>query len=217
MSGRARFHAITDLLDKRTREEFEPEPDDPAQPSSLDYVCHWLSSGKTAKSLAASLAEDLPFPLDYAALMRYLKTVYGEKADHEIEQARTNASYALSEEALDIVDAPAETSAEVARAASRARSRQWMAERYNSSKFGQHKHSLTVNIGTLHLDALRAPRHATPATGLQGGNPGTALPFAPARLIEPCHIDTHEGGIGVAECESRGDTTGSVSMAHASG
>lgn len=180
MAGRARYHALTELLERRTQETFEPEEGE-IQPTTLDYVCHWIESGKTSKALALDLSNALPFELDYAGLMRYLRSTHGtEKVDQAIEQARVQSSYALSEEALDIVDERADTSAEVARAASRARSRQWMAERYNSAKFGQQKGSVTVNIGTLHLDALRARPVAQP---LGSGDSVTVLGSARARLI----------------------------------
>lgn len=111
-------------------------------------------------SLATDLSTKLGFDLEWPSLLRFLKSEHGEaKTEQAIDNARTQCSHALAEEALGIVDAPADTQTEVSRAASRARSRQWMAERYNAARFGQSKQAqVTVNIGTLHLNALRAPR-----------------------------------------------------------
>lgn len=189
MAGRARHHALTEELERRTKDVFDPDPEDAVQPTSLDYVCHWIESGQTSKALAADVSQSLPFTVDYAGLMRYLNVVHGEEnVAKAIETARVKSSFALAEEALAIVDEKAETSAEIARAASRARSRQWMAERYNQQRFGQNKGvNVQINVGELHLDALRARPTSGTATleGVTTARPGIDTSLAPARLIVP--------------------------------
>lgn len=155
MAGRARYQALTEELTRRTKQAFEVEENEPI-PSSLDYVCSLIESGQTAKAIAADLSLSLPFQVDYAMLMRYLRAEHGENTDSDLEQARARASHSLVEDALTIVDAPVFTMMDVSQAASRARQRNWMAERYNPSKYGQSKGvSVSVTVGSLHLDALK--------------------------------------------------------------
>ena len=179
MAGRTRYKALADELALRTRRTFEDDP----QATSLDYVCHWIENGQTAKALATDITVSLrsypvPFDVDYALLMRHLRHEYGDEGDNgvtaRVEQARSRASHCLAEESLDIVDAPAETQTEVSRAASRARSRQWLAQAWNQRSYGQQKGvSVSLSIGSLHLDALKArPQQAIARV--------TGLPALPA-------------------------------------
>lgn len=153
MAGRARHHALVDELTKRTRATFEEEP----EATPLDYVCYRIEGRTTTKALALELQEAITYPVDDALLMRHLRNQYGPgTADPAIDAARARASHSLVEEGLELVDAPAETMMDVSRAASRARQRNWMAERYNPSKYGQSKGvSVSVTVGSLHLDALK--------------------------------------------------------------
>jgi hypothetical protein len=162
MAGRARTHALRDELVKRARAEFDTDTLEP-DPSTLDYVCARIESGQTTKALAADITKSLPFECDYAMLMRHLRAEHGPDCDDAIDEARTRASHCLAEESLELVDACADTSVEVNRANSRSRSRQWLAQAWNPSKYGQQKGvSVNVSIGSLHLDALRAvPARAT--------------------------------------------------------
>jgi hypothetical protein len=165
MAGRARTKALAELLDTRAAEYFEIDyinGDDPR--SSLDYVCEWVESGNTLKELAASLSTELEHEVTYARLMAVLREQHGAQAcDAALESSRRRASHSLAETAMELVDAPADSNVDVSRAASRARTRQWMAERYNPQQYGQSKGvSVTVTVGSLHLDALRAvPARAT--------------------------------------------------------
>lgn len=152
MAGRARHHALIEELAKRTCATFEEEP----EATSLDYVCYRIEGRTTTKALAFELQEAITYPVDDALLMRHLRSQYGAAADPAIDAARARASHSLVEEGLELVDAPAETMMDVSRAASRARQRNWMAERYNPSKYGQSKGvSVSVTVGSLHLDALK--------------------------------------------------------------
>jgi hypothetical protein len=194
MAGRARYTAITEELLKRVRDTFDPEPEGQLQPSSLDYVCHWMESGKTAKALAADLSKHLPFECDYAMLMRYLRNQYGdEKTDQALDAVRARASHSLAEDALDLIDkADGDSSSAVSKAAAQARSRQWMAEKYNPSRFGQKQTTnVSISIGGLHLDALRAvPNRVT--GGQIGVVHNTVLPgVAEAQHVALPSVSTH--------------------------
>lgn len=85
------------------------------------------------------------------------------------------ASHLMVEESLQIVDAEALTSVDVSRAASRAKSRQWIAGKYNRAAYGESREpTVSISIGSLHLDALRA-RQMTPAIG-QASTPPALKP-----------------------------------------
>jgi hypothetical protein len=162
MAGRARARALADALERRTRDYFGAEPDEP-QPTTLDYVCARIESGTTTKAIAAELETTVKFPVDYAMLMRHLRAEHGEATDERVDEARVRASHLLVEHALELVDAPADTMFQVSKAASQARQRNWMAERYNATRYGSQKGvSVSISVGSLHLDALRAlPARAT--------------------------------------------------------
>lgn len=168
MAGRARAKALADRLASLAMAYLETEPDE-TPPTSLDYVCARIESGTTAKAIAQELSEREGFPVDYAMLLRHLRAEHGDAAtDDALDAARVRASHSFAEHALQLVDEPAYDSVQVSRAAARARQRNWMAERYNPSKYGQSKGvSLSISVGSLHLDALRAvpARVATIVTG----------------------------------------------------
>lgn len=157
MAGRARLLALKDELDKRTTDYFVDD-DEGVTRSHLDYVCAWYEDGQTGKALALSLSNSLKLAVTYEALMRYLRNQFGtETADRALDSARVRASHSMAEEAVELVDNAAEFAPAVAKASAQARSRQWMAERYNPQRFGTQKGvSVNVSIGSLHLDALRA-------------------------------------------------------------
>jgi hypothetical protein len=165
MAGRARTKALIEELEKRCRED--ASEDTPM--SSLDYACEWISSGQTLKALAKDLTDTLHDEVTYGRLMAVLRVQHGEQVvEASLDLARTRASHCLAEESLELVDAYADTTLDVNRAQSRAKSRQWLAQAWNSAKYGQQKGvSVNVTVGSLHLDALRAvpARVATIVTG----------------------------------------------------
>lgn len=158
MAGRARHAALTAELTKRAHEEFDWRPgDDETEPTHLQYVCWWLEGARTLKALCEDISACLGWIVDPAALQRYLRGIWGETAESEIDAARTRASHLYAEDAISIVDEDQSDNVGVSRAASRARSRQWLAERYNRAKYGnQAGPVVAISIGQLHLDALRA-------------------------------------------------------------
>ena len=87
----------------------------------------------------------------------------------------------MAEEALSIVDAPADTNVEVSRASSRAKSRMWMAEKWNRQDYGQDKGvTLNISTGSLHLDALRAFPAKVTGSAQELPNTATVLPALPS-------------------------------------
>jgi hypothetical protein len=141
-------------LERLTREYYEGE-DEPH--TVLDYIAAKVEDGVTLKSQAFELGQSLGFEVGRERISAYLRSTFGAEAvTAKLADARSHASHQMAEHAIELVDAPAEDSVEVARAASRARVRQWTAERYNARELGGQKGvSVSVTVGSLHLDALR--------------------------------------------------------------
>jgi hypothetical protein len=163
MAGHSRREAIYSELAKRTRDTFGEDDEAEVQPTALDYVCQWLENGQTLKALAAEVTSKLHVEVSPALLQRALGARYSQDiTERAIDAARSRASHQYAEDALSIVDQPADTQVEVSRAASRARARQWLAEKYNPRAYGSSKDvTVAINIGTLHLAALQAGKPAS--------------------------------------------------------
>ena len=127
--------------------------------SGPEFVYDWIAGGGTITSLAekigtqrAHLSRNLnKFP-EYASIM---------------EAARKIAADALVEESKHLIDAIAEEAKtnEAARFSDRVRTvelqanqRKFMAASYNQDRYGSKPSSVTINLGDLHLDALRRVR-----------------------------------------------------------
>lgn len=157
MAGRARTNAILDSLEKRRRDHFEDDSDS----TTLDYLCEWIANGHTLKALAQELTDELHFEVWAESLHRIIRRQFGDdRADKALTEARARASHGFAEEALELVDRADDTSsAAVSKASSQARSRQWLASKWNRKDYGDDKGvSVNVSISSLHLDALRS-RH----------------------------------------------------------
>lgn len=145
-----------DALDTRRQNHFDLED---TRSTVLDYVSEWIANGQTLKALAQDLSTELGFDLWAESLNRMLRRTFGEQAvDRALAEARMRASHGFAEESVEIVDQADDTSsAAVSKASSRARSRQWLASKWNRKDYGDEKGvSVNVSITSLHLDALRA-------------------------------------------------------------
>lgn len=187
MAGRARFHALKDEFERRTRDLFE----DDAQATHLDYICERVENATTTKAIAAEISQSLGHECTYARMMSYLRECFGDvETDHRIDTARVRASHLLPEEGKELVDAAGLTTAEVAKASSQAKQRNWMAERYNRERYGSSKGvNVSISVGELHLAALKAtPVRVTVAT-----QQALVSPVVPVHntLDSAQHVDAH--------------------------
>ena len=73
--------------------------------------------------------------------------------DHIIAHARVEAASLLASQTLEIADSMEDDNP--SKAGTRIRTRQWLAERWDSKTYGAKQAAVTVNIGNLRLDALR--------------------------------------------------------------
>lgn len=192
MAGRARTTALKERLQALANEYFENDYVNGDEPrGTLDYVCDRVESGDTIKELAASLSADLAHEVTHARIMAVLREEHGTATVEErLAASRVRASHSLAETALELVDAPADSNVDVSRAASRARTRQWMAERYNQREFGSQKGvSVHITTGSLHLDALRATSRIVTGASEGALNAASAepalLPANRVSVVEP--------------------------------
>ena len=96
-------------------------------------------------------------------------------------RARTRAAHALAGQALEIADeADADHPGELQKAKLRIQARHWTAERWGRKDYGapNQRAEVTINLGSMHLDALRARN-----VGQAGDLPGIVdvTPRAPSQ------------------------------------
>ena len=97
------------------------------------------------------IARELGIPRSSLAMVITLRPEHREA----LARARTAAASALAVEALSIAD---EAQPGLERVADlQIRHRQWMAERMNSTDWGTRQPGVEIQIGSLHLAALRHP------------------------------------------------------------
>lgn len=142
-------------LEKRTRAYFDAQEDSKLTETHLDYAVAQVESGEPLAAIARSIASDLGKPISREMLSKYLHETFSD-AKPRLEAARPTMGEALAEDSLSIVDAPMQDKTDVARAGLRARTRENLAKMFNPA-FQPNKLNggTTINIGELHLDALR--------------------------------------------------------------
>lgn len=173
---------MIEALEQRTVEYFEIDPVDVAisnqsVPTHLDYVCCWIEDGQTINELA----DALKCPPQWIGA--HLRKTFGEEAaDARLVASRARASHQIAEKALSVSDEKAETSTDVARNGLRARSRQWLAERWNPQQYGQKQQTnVSISVTSLHLTALQhAGNRVTGSTNMVESVP--VPPSIPAQV-----------------------------------
>lgn len=120
-----------------------------ADAGGVEVIADRVASGETL----AAIAEELGFRREL--LVRWIYA--DEDRAALLRAARAQAADALVEQSLQIADTASPAEAQLARL--RVDTRQWIASRWNRSAYGaQDKAAVEINIGSLHLDALRHVR-----------------------------------------------------------
>ena len=87
-------------------------------------------------------------------------------AKERIRAARKEATHVWAEQALDIAERPATTTAEVQQARLQFETRRWLTAVFNREEFSEkQQHDVTPDFGALHIAALR--EHAAERRQLQ--------------------------------------------------
>jgi terminase small subunit-like protein len=133
-------------LDARTRARWPDEPDK----THLDYCADWQANGQLLRTLATQL------DCSPSMLSEYLRINFGAPRVRDVmSRAREEAAHQLAEQSIEVVDGASANEAGLASA--QARSRQWLAQSWNREDYGTKGASVTINVGSLMLDALRQP------------------------------------------------------------
>jgi transcriptional regulator with XRE-family HTH domain len=136
-----------------------------------------LDEGLTQAAIAAELG------VMRSSLARWLNANAERKA--ALKESRAIAGDAIAEETLDIADGvKGIDNAEVQAAKLRIEARMKLAAVWNAEKYGEQKAGVTINVGLLHLDALRQAQTAAPALQAVEVLPALAEPAG-----EPLSID----------------------------
>lgn len=148
MAGRPKRRAMIAELERLARED--------EQESVLAFVLEWTKSGRTMLQLAEKISEGIESEVMRGTLDTYVRTLAPD-ATEQLRDARKIGAHGMLEESIDVTDKAGDKD-QAAVARGKASSRQWAAERWNREEMGQPKPGagLTININTLHLDALRA-------------------------------------------------------------
>lgn len=142
-------------LERRTREEFEDDPD----ATHLDYVVGWVESGGTIVGLLEEMGDGM---YRRAMLMKYLEAQYGAEVTRRMNDARVEGAHAMVEDAAEIVDNARADKDSIALAKLRSDSKNFLASRWNRAAYGEPKAgiALQVNLGSAFLDSLRRANQA---------------------------------------------------------
>jgi hypothetical protein len=122
----------------------------------LDYICDAIAGGSNFFKLAASLEEEMGEPISRGFVSNVANN-FSSDARARLDAARAEGAGALVDKALNIAEEAPTDAGGVQRAKLEIGMLQWTAERHNRAQYGSAKPELTINLGMLHLDALRQP------------------------------------------------------------
>jgi hypothetical protein len=133
--------------------------------SSLQWVVNRIENGTNVTALAREVAAiGLPDQPPEAFSRNWFSSVINKlvvpqgvtSAKEQIAQARREAAHLLVNEAMDIADEPVTSSADVQRNRLRTETRLKIAGWWNQEYSDRPQVAVSVDIGQLHLEALRA-------------------------------------------------------------
>ena len=126
--------------------------------SNLDYCCRVLAGGGTLVGLLRKIKEGCGVELGESALSAYLYDSF-EDATVRLREARVEGAHIMVEEAAHIIDdASADSRESLKKAEMQAGNRMLRASLNNRRDYGPptvQAPQVTVNLGVMHLDALR--------------------------------------------------------------
>lgn len=120
------------------------------------YVFDWVADGRTLQELAN----------DLDCSRSFLSRILNGNPDYRaaLQEARKEQAEKMAEDSLELVDSLAHkeelTSQDVSLAKERVGVRKWLSAMNSPERFAQKQQNLTLNIGELHLSALKKARPA---------------------------------------------------------
>ncbi len=141
----------------------------------IEWLCEQIGNGVSLRHLAAEHLGCSRYPV-----MRWVKK--DPNRERQYKEARTESASAIAEHAKQLLDdADVKSTASVQKARNQGDYYKYLSSVFDRPNFGpaDQKHSITLSIGDLHLQALQAsggPEHmtapSTPVLRLASGNTG---------------------------------------------
>ena len=116
-----------------------------ADAGGVDWVLERVANGEPLRQIAADLGCTRAVLSDWMLIDPERRAAYA--------CARASSAAALAEHSLQIADSSSETGCSKARL--QCEQRQWLAGIYNREEYGPKASNVQVNIGMLHIDAMR--------------------------------------------------------------
>lgn len=166
---------------------------------AIEWICAQIESGKTVGQLADFFATKM----GEGCSRSWFSYAINRDPDHKarIAAARKEAAHVILDEALEIADRQVEneSSASVQRARLQADTRVRLAALWNREAYGAQQGQIQVNLGALHLEALRqcAVIHARTPPILDAGEADyePAGDSGSSALNRTQSAGTHTGGV----------------------
>lgn len=124
--------------------------------TALDYIHDYIAAGSTMLALADELGKALKRNVSAGVITTWAHSTPEGRA--LLAQARALAAHSFAEEALQIVDDADEEKSALLKARLRAEQRMRLASKWNRKDYGDEPLvalNQTLNMGQMHLDALR--------------------------------------------------------------
>jgi hypothetical protein len=113
----------------------------------VQHIADRISDGDTFTAIAK----------EFGLSRNFMTTVLYKEPEAKalLQSAKKERSNTLAEQCLDIVDNVDPSPNEISKAREQASVRKWLASCENPETYGQKQSAVTINVGDLHLDALR--------------------------------------------------------------
>jgi len=149
MAGRPKERRLKAKLAEIAKRELGPNA------TSVDWVAQKVADGVTIGKLAEYLADGMKEPVSRSFLSWHINNATPD-AKERIRTARKEATHVWAEQALDIAERPATTTAEVQQARLQVDTRRWLAAIFNREEFSdKQQHEVALDLGALHIAAMR--------------------------------------------------------------
>jgi hypothetical protein len=115
-----------------------------------------VADGVTIGKIAEYLAQEMNESVSRSFFSWHINNATPD-AKERIKAARKEATHVWAEQTLDIAERPAATTADVQQARLQIETRRWLTAVFNREEFSEkQQHEVTLDLGALHLAALRA-------------------------------------------------------------
>lgn len=127
--------------------------------ANADYICELLEMGDSLKTISVRLTDKLEEPISHAMVGRWCQRAENEQrviqararaADNRAESVIDRSTELVRDVALGLKGRDDIAAARLANDAD-----QWIAGVWNRARYGQQQASVTVNVGSLLLEAMR--------------------------------------------------------------